>query len=262
MNWDPGPPTAIARIFEKAPLDEYRAKPKKFRLEWGPIYYRGRTNGSAKVLLIGQDPAADENVARRILVGTAGQRVQGFLAKLGISSSYIAINSVLYSIYGQFDKTMEDFMDLSTVTAWRNELLDALAGPRIEVVLVFGRAAQHVVDSWPRAASFSSQGRVFSLLHPTARPESAVLAGWSNQLAPIAAKLSPDSGATRDLTKYGGPKFKSQDLARIPLADFGFGAPAWMGEGDMARRLSSAGTIPASTKEKPTILWTATGKEG
>ena len=30
----------------------------------------------SKVIIIGQDPAADENVARRILVGSAGQRVE------------------------------------------------------------------------------------------------------------------------------------------------------------------------------------------
>jgi len=262
VKWDSGPPAVIAQIFERAPLDAYRAKPKKFRLEWGPIYYRGRTDGSAKVLLIGQDPAADENVARRILVGTAGQRVQGFLTKLGITNSYIAVNSVLYSIYGQFDKTMQNFMDLPAVTTWRNELLDALAGPNIEVILAFGKAAQHVIETWPGAAPFSSKGRVFSLLHPTARPESAVLAGWSKQLAPIATKLTPDPGVTADLTKYAGPKFADQDLVRIPLADFGFGAPAWMGEGDMAVRLSATGAIPAKAKKNFAILWAATGQEG
>jgi pterin-4a-carbinolamine dehydratase len=61
-------------------------------MNWGPIYYRGRLDGSAKVIVIGQDPAADENVARRILVGSAGQRVQGFLRKLGINRSYVIVN--------------------------------------------------------------------------------------------------------------------------------------------------------------------------
>jgi hypothetical protein len=54
-----------------------------FRTEWGPIFHRGRLDGSARVLCIGQDPAEHEAVVRRILVGTAGHRVQGFLAKLG-----------------------------------------------------------------------------------------------------------------------------------------------------------------------------------
>jgi uracil-DNA glycosylase len=55
-----------------------------FRVEWGPVFHRGRLDGSARVLVIGQDPAQHEVLARRILIGTAGHRVQGFLAKLGI----------------------------------------------------------------------------------------------------------------------------------------------------------------------------------
>ena len=40
-----------------------------FRLEWGPIFHRGRLDGTARVLVIGQDPAQHETIARRILVG-------------------------------------------------------------------------------------------------------------------------------------------------------------------------------------------------
>src|SRR5437016_1744130 len=126
MEWDPGPPPAIKTIFEQAPLNEYKNKPNRFRLEWGPMYYRGRLDGTAKLIVIGQDPAADENVARRILVGDAGQRVQGFLSKLGITRSYIMVNSVLYSIFGQFDDDMRAFLYELEVPQWRNNLVDAL----------------------------------------------------------------------------------------------------------------------------------------
>src|SRR3954462_1217971 len=71
-----------------------------FRTEWGPIFHRGRLDGSARVLIIGQDPGQHENVLRRILVGEAGRRVQGFLAKVGITQSYVTINALLYSVYG------------------------------------------------------------------------------------------------------------------------------------------------------------------
>ena len=57
---------------------------KDFRTEWGPIFHRGRLDGSARVLVIGQDPATHESISRRILVGEAGQRVQGLLARIGI----------------------------------------------------------------------------------------------------------------------------------------------------------------------------------
>jgi uracil-DNA glycosylase len=39
------------------------------------------------VLVFGQDPAQHETIARRILIGEAGHRIQGFLAKLGIERS-------------------------------------------------------------------------------------------------------------------------------------------------------------------------------
>ncbi len=48
--------------------------PADFRVEWGPVFHRGRLDGSARVLVLGQDPAQHETVARRILVGAAGQR--------------------------------------------------------------------------------------------------------------------------------------------------------------------------------------------
>ena len=72
----------------------------QFRVEWGPIFHRGRLDGSARVLVIGQDPAQHETIVRRILVGEAGRRVQGFLAKLGITRSYVLVNTFLYSVYG------------------------------------------------------------------------------------------------------------------------------------------------------------------
>src|SRR5213080_2962610 len=72
-----------------------------FRTEWGPIFHRGRLDGSARVLVLGQDPAASESIARRILVGEAGHRVQGLLAKLGSERSYVMVNTFVYSVYGQ-----------------------------------------------------------------------------------------------------------------------------------------------------------------
>src|SRR5574341_803144 len=94
LEWDPGPPPAFASHFENRP--SYQPWKARFRMAWGPIFYRGRLDGSAKVIVIGQDPAADEDIARRILVGVAGQRVQGFLKKLGLTRSYAMINAFLY----------------------------------------------------------------------------------------------------------------------------------------------------------------------
>ena len=100
-NFDPGycaqPFTDLASNHPDASV--YPAD--SFRVEWGPIFHRGRLDGTSRVLVIGQDPAQHETVLRRILVGEAGTRLQGFLAKLGIDKSYTLVNTFLYSVYGQ-----------------------------------------------------------------------------------------------------------------------------------------------------------------
>jgi hypothetical protein len=37
--------------------------PQDFRVEWDPIFHRGRLDGTARALVIGQDPAAAEDCA-------------------------------------------------------------------------------------------------------------------------------------------------------------------------------------------------------
>jgi len=43
-----------------------------FRVEWGPVFHRGRLDGSAHLVVIGQDPSVHEAIIRRILIGEAG----------------------------------------------------------------------------------------------------------------------------------------------------------------------------------------------
>ena len=77
------------------------------------------------MLVIGQDPAQHETIVRRILVGEAGRRVQGFLAKLGITHSYVFINTFLYSVYGSVKaKTRKD----PNLIDYRNRWFDRAAG--------------------------------------------------------------------------------------------------------------------------------------
>ena len=118
----------------------------QFRLEWGPIFHRGRLDGSARVLVIGQDPAQHETVVRRILVGEAGRRVQGLLAKLGITRSYVFINTYLYSVYGSVKaKTRKD----PDLIDYRNRWLKALlVGSKVEAVLALGQAADEAWQFW------------------------------------------------------------------------------------------------------------------
>src|SRR5215475_8940051 len=106
----------------------------QFRVEWGPIFHRGRLDGTSRVLVIGQDPAQHETVLRRILVGEAGTRLQGFLAKLGIDKSYTLVNTFLYSVYGQTggNKHKND----PAIGAYRNKWIDAVVSTQpLEAIL-------------------------------------------------------------------------------------------------------------------------------
>ena len=105
-----------AALVADYPQDAY--PPADFRVEWGPIFHRGRLDGTARVLIIGQDPGQHENQLRRILVGEAGRRVQGFLQKLGITRSYVMINALLYSVYGA---NGAKYVDDPSVADYRNK---------------------------------------------------------------------------------------------------------------------------------------------
>ena len=109
---------------------------KDFRVEWGPIFHRGRLDGTARILVIGQDPAQHETVVRRILVGTAGKRVHGFLRRLGFNRSYVLINTFLYSVFGQGGGARQ--IKNAAITAYRNQWIKAiLDSSPIEAVVAF-----------------------------------------------------------------------------------------------------------------------------
>ena len=84
--FDKGPPAALARHFAEVPdiAPEYR---DLFWYDWGPVFYRGRLTGNPRLLGIASDPGPTERLVGRTLVGDAGQRVQGFLEKLGLTQA-------------------------------------------------------------------------------------------------------------------------------------------------------------------------------
>ena len=91
------PSPAIADVFARVP--DYSQHRTDFWFDWGPIYYRGRLDGSARLLSVASDHGATERIAGRTLVGDAGQRVQGFLAKLGLTRSYLCLNPFVYGMH-------------------------------------------------------------------------------------------------------------------------------------------------------------------
>ncbi len=219
---------------------------KDFRTEWGPVFHRGRLDGSARLLLIGQDPAQHEVIARRTLVGGAGHRVQGFLAKLGLLRSYVMVNTFAYSVFGQGGGTKHK--NDPAIVAYRNRWFDALLPGQVKGVVAFGQLAEAAFQSWkstPNGAAFAGLFR--AVTHPT-QPESSsqgnaakkkaaikkMLQGWNKALQDLHPVITGD--VAQPLVLYG-PAFLPSELPDIPQEDLAAGSPAWMcGNADWARR--------------------------
>jgi uracil-DNA glycosylase len=210
-----------------------------FRVEWGPVFHRGRLDGSARVVVVGQDPAQHEVITRRILVGAAGQRTQGFLAKLGIQTSYVMVNTFLYSVYGQGGG--ERHADDEQIAAYRNRWLDALlVGGKVEAVVALGRLAARAFQAWQATPAGQGVEVAFEpITHPTA-PESAAGGDPDRYAEAVAAMLRNWNGALerlrpalrhpdvdRDLVPYG-EALTDADYAPIPEGDLPAGLPEWM----------------------------------
>jgi uracil-DNA glycosylase len=242
-GYDPGPPPPWEALFGSAPLGHYRDHAShRFRTDFGPVFYRGRLDGTARLLIVGQDPATDELIASRAFVGLSGQRLQGFLRKIGIRRSYLMVNTFLYGVYGQFDAQLRAISLEPPLLAFRNAVLDRIARDNaIAAVITIGAGARHAMEQWPGSAGYP----VFELVHPAA-PEALVMPSWNTHLPQLHAAVEADDEATVDLTPYG-PSFTPEDHVAIPCFDLPFGVPEWHGTGGSRSRRDGA----------KTILWTA-----
>jgi uracil-DNA glycosylase len=232
--FDPGPVeepfASLARDYPGA--DAY--PPELFRVEWGPIFHRGRLDGSAKVLIVGQDPGQHESIGRRCMVGEAGQRVQGFLRKLGITESYTIVNAYLYSVFGQ-PSHKEVLAVEPAVAPYRGKWFDALLlHSGVQAVVAFGDLAHAAFEAWRGPEADPKVDVEYApLLHPT-YPEGSKAPGamkkmldqWNAALPGLrSAVSSPD--VAPDTTPYGDDLLPS-DRAQIPEGDLPAGSPPWM----------------------------------
>jgi hypothetical protein len=192
------------------------------------------------VLVIGQDPAANECIVRRVLVGAAGQRAQGFLQKLGITRRYVIINALLYCIYNQ--PRAERHRDKPAIIAYRNRWLDALMSPgKIQAVVALGGLADRAWNAWKSTPAGAAAPAVAyaHVKHPTWPESSAaenptrlaaatrqLLANWNAAIEALRPALTH-----RDLTATPIPyaeTWQPHDIAPIPEADIPPGLPGWM----------------------------------
>ena len=236
--FDPGPTGTFQSLCQTYPDDTVFQGADGFRSLWGPIFYRGRADGSARLLVIGQDPAQTEAVTRRILSGQAGRRVQGFVKKLGYTESYLMVNAFLYGIYNQ-SMALPHLND-PDIQAYRHQWLEAaFEAGKIETVVTFGTPAFNAwttFTSTPAGQAVLPTVHFHKALHPTAdKPGGPItrkdlLDNWNVALQSLHPNIHhPDVASS--LMPYGDD-FTAEELPPIPSRDLPMGFPSWMRDTD------------------------------
>jgi uracil-DNA glycosylase len=131
-----------------------------FRWHHGPMFFRGRLDGSAKVMVVGQEGAQDESLSHRSFTGGTGARLQWLLKFLGIDRSYLFLNTFVYPIFGQYTADLRPLaQDLrSPITIHRNRIFDkAVVDGDVRLVIAVGLAAKEAVCTWIGAHGGSAQ---------------------------------------------------------------------------------------------------------
>jgi len=242
ITFDTGPTATFRTLCENYPDDTVYKGTDGFRAVWGPIFYRGRADGNARLLVIGQDPAQTEAVTRRILSGQAGRRVQGFVEKLGFSKSYLMINAFVYGIFNQ-NMALPHLND-ADIQAYRHKWLNAAFAPgKIEAVVTFGTPAFNAWTAFKAASPGINVTAFHKALHPTAdKPGGPItrkdlLDNWNVALQSLHANIqNPD--VTKPLVPYGND-FTAAELPEIPSRDFPMGLQSWMRSTDFWAEMSS-----------------------
>lgn len=250
-EFDSGPPAAFAELFDRVPDPPAE---RDFWFDWGPVFYRGRLDGSARVLCVASDPGPTERIAGRSLVGNAGQRVQGLLSKLGLTRSYVCLNAWAYAVHPSRAQAQEQRLDEPAQLAWRNELYDLATGPQLQAVIALGGMAQEAVRQWAGRPSVP----LCEVPHPSSRGEKRLLDEWRAAVEELRTSVTPDDDGDNGGANYG-TKFAESDYAAIPRRDLPFGAPAFLGDDAWVRSRGGAQNSVArpSPDDGHTLIWHA-----
>ena len=251
--YDPGPPEPFESRFDALP--DYGPFRSHFWFDWGPVFYRGRLDGSARVMCIASDPGPTERLACRTLVGDAGQRVQGFLAKLGLTRSYVCLNAFAYALFPSHGFSVGPVLNDPDQVAWRNGVFDLVRTPSLVAVIAFGRLARDALDLWPGSAGLT----VVEIAHPSSRDATRLVNEWRAAVVQLRQVVPPDPDGNPGLANYG-PKFLERDYAPIPRHDLPFGVPAWLGDDAAGRRGTprrNNSVSRPSPDDRHTLIWRA-----
>src|SRR5687768_8315881 len=212
IEFDPGPPQDFAQLFADVP--DYSAHKDLFWYDWGPVFYRGRLDGTARLLCVASDPGPTERVASRTLVGDAGQRVQGLISRVGLTRSYLCLNAFAYALLPGKASHSGQVLNDPAHLAWRNSLLSKAMTPSVQAIVALGAQAQRAVALWPGRGSVP----LFNLPHPSSRDEKKLLDTWRDAVAQLREIITPDTDTGPMKPNYG-PKFIEAHYSAIPRRD-------------------------------------------
>jgi uracil-DNA glycosylase len=257
---DPGPTTASgwAALFAETPnyrgLGHVVLGEGKFRWEHGPMFFRGRLDGSAKVVIVGQEGAQDESLSHRSFTGGSGARMQHLLRHIGLDRSYLFLNSFVYPINGQYETSMRPLAQdpRSPIVIHRHRILDkaAVAGD-VRLVIAVGRAAKESVATWIRShggaadpnrlhqatlGSLPGRLQLLGVVHPGSAAGGStedIRKDFQRACEVIRARVEADGGwlpTDPGVERNLAAPFQYRSLA-IPHRDFPFGACPRLGRG-------------------------------
>jgi hypothetical protein len=302
-EYDPGPPKnrRWPRLFAETPNYRGLGKAVKgseaFRWHFGPMFYRGRLRDNAvKVLVIGQEGAQDESLAHRSFTGGTGARMQYFLNYLGITESYLFLNTFVYPIFGQYTSSLRWLAQDpdSPIVQHRHEIFNyVLEKNDVHLIIAVGNAAKESVVSWVESrggicpqgeddvslctgAALDPRTKIIGVRHPGGAGQggsiAAIIADFKEALATIKQWmevdpdwLPPDSSGTRLIDEPY--KYRS---APIPFRDLPFGFPLRLGRGgtssnrrdrQRAIQVFSAGGAYNNGGDRLVYSYTAEGSE-
>jgi uracil-DNA glycosylase len=229
VEFDPGPPAEVAEHFDRVP--SYASHRDLFWYDWGPVFYRGRFDGSARLLCIASDPGPTERIAGRTLVGDAGQRVKGFLSKLGLTRSYTCVNAYAYALLPSRSMSAIPILSETEQLSWRNELFSMIIGPELQAIVTFGLQARIAVEQWTTAPAVM----IKKVPHPSSRAALKLITEWRSAVADLRTVITPDPDGDNSGLNYG-ERFSESDYAPIPRGDLPFGVPSWLGDDARGRQ--------------------------
>ncbi|MEV0445113.1 hypothetical protein AB0I84_38020 [Streptomyces spectabilis] len=251
-EFDRGPTAQFAELLTQVPEPPVK---EAFWFDWGPIFYRGRLDGSARVLIVASDPGPTERIAGRSLVGNAGQRVQGFLTKLGLTRSYVCLNAWAYAVQPSRAFAMKERLADPPQTQWRNAVFDRATDPTLEAVVAMGFMAKEAVRLW----TSRPQVPLVEVPHPTSHDPVVLLDAWRAAVTQLRSIVTPDPDGDATGPNYG-TEFLESDYSAIPHRDLPFGAPGFLGDDAWVRAGGGSNSVSRpSPDDKHTLLWKAPG---